>query len=219
MYTNKEFQEYLADLLILQYRNEKNFAMIKELAKIFPIEIAQELKEAFDIETAVGKQLDILGKYVFGDSYYGKSRAYEKTVGGVLGQYLLTDDEYRKALLLKIILNNSTLTNAEVDDYLFRAFGLTIRADSTNQMEMTFYITNDVENVFLAMKYSGNMPRPAGVAFNYIIVPKEEHTFGMFTYDELPTPSTYLRTGFCDYSDYTERDGDTLDYSKVQFLN
>ena len=216
MYTNKEFQEYLADLLILQYRNEKNFAMIKELAKIFPLEIAQELKEAFNIETAVGKQLDILGKYVFGDSYYGKSRAYEKTVGGVLGQYLLTDDEYRKALLLKIILNNSYLTNEEVDDYLFRAFGKTIRADSNNDMRMTFYVTNDVENVFLAMKYNNSIPRPAGVTFNYIIIPSSTQTFGMFTYNELPNPSTYIRTGFCDYSDYNDRIGDCLVYSKVQ---
>lgn len=214
MYTAEEFAEYLADLLILQYRKDKNIACIKALAQSTPIEIIQQVMNGYDVTTAVGKQLDILGKYIFGDTYLGESRSYEKTVEGVLGSYLLTDEEYRKALLLKIILNGAILSNASIDNGLFEFFGKTIRADSENDMTMRFYVTQSVENVFLALSYHGQLPRPAGVSLDYVIVTTDVATFGLCQYNELPTPSTYLRTGFRTY-DTLDKEGDTLNYEKM----
>ena len=214
-YTAEELGEYLADLLILQYRKDKNIACIKALAKGMPIEIIQEIIDGYNVETAVGHQLDVLGKYIFGDEYLGESRSYEKTVDGVTASYLLTDEEYRKALLLKIILNQAILSNESIDNGLYEFFGKTIRADSENNMTMHFYVTSSVENVFHALSYHGQLPRPAGVSFDYVVVTTDVASFGMCGYNELPTPSVYLRTGFRTY-DSLDKEGDTLNYDKIR---
>ena len=214
MYSIDEFGEYLADLLILQYREDKNIACIKALAKSMPIEVIQQILEGYNVNTAVGHQLDILGKYIFGDTYLGESRSYEKTIQGITGNYFLTDDEYRKALLLKIVLNSDILSNQSIDDSLYTFFGRTIRADSENNMFMHFYITKSVENVFLALSYHAQLPRPAGVSFDYVIVTTDVRTFGLCAYSELPDPSVYLRTGFKTYDDLS-KEGDVLMYSKI----
>lgn len=214
MYSREEFADYLADLLILQYRHDKNIDCIKALAKTTPVEIIQEIIDGYNVETAVGHQLDVLGKYIFGDTYLGESRSYEKTIQGITGNYLLTDEEYRKALLLKIILNGAVLSNASIDNGLYEFFGRTIRADSENNMFMHFYVTKSVENVFLALSYHAQLPRPAGVSFDYVVVTTDVQTFGICSYDELPTPSVYLRTGFKTY-DNLDKEGDTLTYEKI----
>lgn len=209
-YTVEQFGEYLADLLILQYRNEVNMKTIKALAKVFPIEAMQDVINGYNLETAVGHQLDVLGKYIFGDKTLGESRYFQKS--GV--QAVLSDEDYRKVLILKTLLNSSNLTNADVDAFLYQNFGKTIRADSPNDMTMTFYITPDVEDVFLALSYHHSLPRPAGVSFTYVISASSIATFGFCTYSELPTPSTYLRTGFRTYDDL-DKEGDMLNYSKI----
>lgn len=212
-YTVEQFGEYLADLLILQYRNEKNRAMIKALAKTFPLEAMQDVINGYDLETAVGHQLDVLGKYIFGDKNLGESRYFQKA--GV--QAVLSDDDYRKVLVLKTLLNSSDLTNFDVDEFLYENFGKTIRADSPNDMTMTFYITPDVEDVFLALSYHHSIPRPAGVSFSYVISASSVSTFGFCTYSELPNPSTYIRTGFRTYDDL-DKEGDVLNYSKISTI-
>lgn len=212
-YTVEQFGEYLADLLILQYRNEVNMKTIKALAKVFPIEAMQDVINGYNLETAVGHQLDVLGKYIFGDKMLGESRYFQKNGA----QAVLSDEDYRKALILKTLLNSSSLTNSEVDSFLFDNFGKTIRADSANDMSMTFYITPDVEDVFLALSYHHSLPRPAGVEFTYVISSSSTATFGFCTYSELPTPSTYLRTGFRTYDDL-DKEGDVLNYSKISSI-
>lgn len=63
--TNVELTEYYANLLILQYKGKpKAEAEIRALINTINIyEIIDEVKNAYNLETAKGNQLDVLGKY------------------------------------------------------------------------------------------------------------------------------------------------------------
>jgi hypothetical protein len=71
--TTEEVVQYYVDLLILQYRRKPNArrtvaAFVREaVADLLWLRLA----DAFDLETASGRQLDILAKYI------GLSRYYE----------------------------------------------------------------------------------------------------------------------------------------------
>jgi len=64
--TPDELATYYANLLIMQYRNKpKAVATIKAVAAaLIAGNLNLAMREAFDLETAVGPQLDIIGQYV-----------------------------------------------------------------------------------------------------------------------------------------------------------
>jgi len=60
-----DFEGYYANLLILQYKKPKAMATIKALSRAAIADrITESVRDAFDIDTATGHTLDILGKYV-----------------------------------------------------------------------------------------------------------------------------------------------------------
>ncbi len=63
---------YYVNLLIVQYHNKpKAMATIQLLAEtLIANNIFLQIENAFDVDTAIGKQLDILGKYAGVDRYY-----------------------------------------------------------------------------------------------------------------------------------------------------
>lgn len=67
-----EILDYYANLLIIQYRNQpKAKATIQAIVKAFIANnIILNIRDAFNIDTAVGVQLDILGKYIGVDRFY-----------------------------------------------------------------------------------------------------------------------------------------------------
>lgn len=81
--TNAELIQYYVNLLIIQYRTqEKAPAHIATLIEIIMIfELMRQVENGYNIETAIGSQLDIIGKYlgvdrvvtgtVFDREYYG----------------------------------------------------------------------------------------------------------------------------------------------------
>lgn len=68
-----DISKYYIDLLIIQYQAlPKTRAFLEAvLKKVLIFDILFQIRDGFDIETAVGKQLDILGEYI------GVSRTYE----------------------------------------------------------------------------------------------------------------------------------------------
>lgn len=63
---NENLTEYYSNLLIIQYSNKTNAV---ESIKVFVggamvFDLINDLRQAFDVETAIGVQLDILAKYV-----------------------------------------------------------------------------------------------------------------------------------------------------------
>lgn len=74
--TVEEIVQYYSDLLIIQYNDKpKAKATIETLVNsLIADNVMIDVKNAFDIDTAVGVQLDVLGKYI------GMDRSYKGTL-------------------------------------------------------------------------------------------------------------------------------------------
>ncbi len=196
--------EYYSNLLILQYNGKpKAKATIEAVVKLLPDELIQEVINGFDIETAVGKQLDIIGEYVGVDRYY--------IVDGEPSP--LGDDDYRILIKLKAICNTSNLSHKALDDSLYDFFAKTIRMDSVGNMEMTYFVPKNKTPIIQAAIQKEVLPRPMGVRCLYIIE-YDKKFFGFCTYKDT---SAVYKTGFRDYNN-PNKVGEMLTYSKrVEF--
>ena len=87
--------KYYSDLLILQYHDKpKAIATIQLFVKqIIADGLFMEILSSYDLDIAVGVQLDRIGKLVGCPRY-------------VVGVGVLTDDEYRLLIKFKIVLNS-----------------------------------------------------------------------------------------------------------------
>jgi len=173
---------YYANLLIIQYRNKpKAVATIKAIVSLFlSDDIFLQVQDAFDLDTAVGVQLDVLGKYT------GVSRrgyAFDRAV-------TLGDDDYRTLIRLAIIKNNSGSSLAVIQDLLAVHFpGLILVSDNTF-MGLNYLIIDSLGTPdLLAMISTGDfLPRPMGVQTSIVIVSAHTYPFfGFVTYED-PTP-------------------------------
>ena len=150
---------YYAGLLIVQYNNKpKARETIYRLAQEFISDnIFLQVQNGFDLETAVGKQLDILGEYI------GVNRAYNGTN--------LTDEEYRFILKLKIVQNNSNHSEESIDVGLQKFFGNQLFMTSNNLMQIRYYIVSTLSNLGVIAFNKGVLPKPMGVRLQAIIKP------------------------------------------------
>lgn len=197
-----DYAEYLSNLLIIQYHDRARAkATIKALGKDFPVDLIFAVRDGFSLETAVGKQLDILAKYL------GTDRYYISTTGTIVS---LTDQEFRILLKLKAIANNTNCSHADIDQTLYNFFGTDIRAESRGGMELTFFIPAESSRVIIAAIQKDCLPRPMGVGIRYVIV-QTNPIFGFVTYDN---QYAFYKTGFRDY-DNPDKVGETLNYFKI----
>lgn len=76
--SNNELLEYYANLLIIQYNNKpKAKATIKAVTKLVLANLlVLQIRDGFDWETAVGVQLDIIGKWVGVTRFYNGQLFY-----------------------------------------------------------------------------------------------------------------------------------------------
>lgn len=202
------YAEYLSNLLIIQYNNKPRAkATIEALAKMFPVDLILSVRDGFDIETAEGKQLDILAKYI------GAERGYTDLNDQ---KQVLNDEEFRVLLKLKIIVNTGNATLYGLETNLYNLFGTGIRVaenldTSGNQtMSLTYYIRSDWVNVGLAAVQQKILPHPTGVGYTYNLAALTKY-FGFIEYTDQSHPFT---TGFRDYSDPTKA-GEMYAYDKV----
>lgn len=169
--------EYYANLLILQYINKpKAYATI--LAQVTPVFIDQlpaAVNDAFNVNTAVGDQLDVIGKYV------GASR-----VGNTLdGLVTLDDDDFRTLIKLVIIKNNSGSSLYTIQSLLAANFPGQILVSDNQAMGLNYVLletlgTSDLLEILTSGSY---LPAPMGVGVSVIVVPSHEYPFfGFRTY-------------------------------------
>lgn len=198
-----DYGKYLSSLLIIQYSGKpKAKATVEALAKMFPDKLIMEVRDAFDLDTATGKSLDILAKYL------GVNRQYRALNGEAQN---LSDDEFRMLIKFKAISNTSNASHYDVDTALYNFFGTRVRATSAGNMEMTIFIPSDAENVIIAAIQQRAIPTPLGVEANRIVV-QDSRFFGFVDYNN---QHAVYKTGFRDYSD-PDKDGETLNYDKVE---
>lgn len=191
--TKIQIIKYYADLLIMQYKGKpKANAHAKLLVEpaIFDL-LPEKIMNSFDIEIAVGKQLDFIGKYI------GVSR----TNAGF--QYLITlnDDDYRQLIKIKILSNNSGSSLKEIQDLLQIYFKGQVVIFDNKAMNLSYYMdssagTLDFAQVVVSI---GILPRPMGVGISSVVYYSDvTRFFGMGSY-QLQARNV---SPFNDYEDY-----------------
>lgn len=195
---------YYSNLLIMEYHGKpKATATIETTVALLPDDIIQDVINGFSIETAVGKQLDILGEYVGVDRYYLVDNQAE----------LLNDEDYRILIKLKAISNTSDLSHKSLEEALYDFFGNSVRMDSDGNMEMTYFVPKDKTPIIQAAIQKEVLPRPMGVRCSYIIE-YDKKFFGFCTY---ANQFAIYKTGFRTYNN-PNKVGEVLTYNKrVEF--
>lgn len=198
-----DYAAYLANLLIIQYHDKpKAAATIKTIGSLFPVDLLFQVRDAFDINTATGVCLDVLGKYV------GVKRWYYNSEGE---QIRLNDEEYRILIKFKAISNTSNASHYEIDQALYDFFGTRVRATSDGNMQMTIFIPSIAERVIEAAIQQHALPTPMGVEANKIVV-QDKRFFGLVNYKN---QYAVYKTGFKDYNN-PDKEGEVLNYEKVE---
>lgn len=237
--------DYYVNLLIIQYHDLPN---AKSEIRAFVEQalangIAFDVRDAYSVDTAIGKQLDVLGKYEDINRFYegenlngyfaftnyndptpdSRKRGYEDYAdfpndegqwltysSSLNGTFVLSDDDFRTLLRLRIGQNNINHSQAEIDALIFKIFGDSVRADSPGDMVMYYFAPSTLSIILQVAIQKAVLPKPLAVRLNWIIL-GDTPFFGFATYSLTPT----LSTGFTDYADYDTKVGEMLAYQNL----
>jgi hypothetical protein len=178
-----DFKKYYINLLIRQYHDKPRaietigWAVDK---KADMLELARKLLIAFDIDTATGKQLDTIGKYV------NMKRLYENT-------YLSSDDDYRFFIKWKIISNLNVNNIKDFHESVNSVFNGSATVINNKDMSITYWIKQPLSsNIISLLEQDKNLlPSPMGVDVGYII---NNDTNKLFNFSYLLDNSTKVNT-------------------------
>lgn len=202
--TDQELIDYYADLLILQYRGKpKAYATIQALVKnVIMGQLPLAVQNAYDIETSVGVQLDVLGKYA------GVERVGYAFNGDVIN---LDDDDFRQLIKLAVIKNSAGSSLYDIQILLQTFFPNQIYVYEIAKMQLNYFMSGGVGSQDLAQMFllQDLFPRPMGVeiaALVYLLI--IDNLFGYRTY----TQAGNNVHGFNTYTSY-DTDCHWLDYA------
>lgn len=242
--------DYYADLIILQYNGKpKAKATIELIAQQLLCDgVMFDVRDGFDVETAVGKQLDMLGKIVGVDRYYlGQVGFIDNTFGftdydesddgqqgfsdysdydtkvGTMLQYIdvvsssqmLSDEDFRLLLKLKIVCNNINYSQKSIDAALFDKFGTDLILSTMNDMNITYFANPALGAILDVLIEKDLLPRPMTIGINVIKSEVEEYAFSDYSSNISNLESDDLIEGFSDYLDYDAKVGEMLTYDKI----
>ena len=199
------YSDYYADLLILQYKTQpKARATISALTeKVIADGILLDVINGFNIDTAIGKQLDLLGKYI------GLSRNVKEKVGSP-SSIILTDSQYRLLLKLKLLCNTSYSSTSQIRKALYQIFPNDVRVFDNRTMTIEYELSTEFNDLVNVIRAEQLLPFPMGLGFNVIIVPDLLQLYGYYGYDGLHNnPNGYssytdgFRGKFLSYGDRT----------------
>lgn len=159
----EEIKQSFLDKVIRQYKGKpKAEASIKSFIDlVFQDCILDKVKEALNINTAVGKQLDAIGLIV------GETREYQGSLQDPIS--LLNDEDYRFILKLRIINNSTNCSEYQIREALYNFFGFDIRMHTENNMTMLYILkatATEIAKIALDKKV---FPKPAGVGLDFVI--------------------------------------------------
>ena len=190
-------ENYYADLLILQYRNkQKARATIKLGAGIYLADgLVFELNDCLNIDTAEGKQLDLIGQ-ILGCSrtLYGFNAdvdyfSFEKTnafgfsdktelskgfwksyFNSIGSAYSLSDSVYRQLLKFKAAYNIRRGSWGELDELYYRFFGNEFKMVNNKDLTVTYNVQPNLSEALQAAIYLKYIEPPMGVGYtiNYL---------------------------------------------------
>jgi hypothetical protein len=193
---------YYANLLIIQYNGKPNAnAHISTLVTpVIMNEIPTQVMNGFNLtggNIAIGKQLDILAKYV------GVQRSYV----GFNGQTItLSDSDFLTLINMGIIRNNAGSSMGDIEQILNQYFSGEIYAFDYGSMTMGFLVNSSIgsENVLQLFVTEGLLPVPMGVGYSVISNSIINKFFGMRTYFSVASPlatpfNTYGQSGIAGF--------------------
>lgn len=184
------------DLLIIQYADKPKAAatvalLVNQYKKVF--DLLESFDINFDLDSAIGKQLDIIGKIVgisrniegvipkifFGFSLNPNARSFGNASFYTLDQEKysstqLSDPDYRFFIRMKIAKNHAKVTMADNDNRnlnsvilaMFDGYSYVV---DNKDMTTTIYIENSPKAYLLPYLKSLNLiPSPQGVGIKYI---------------------------------------------------
>lgn len=200
-------KNYYADLLILQYHSKpKARETIKLGADIYLGDgLVFQLQDILDIDTAVGAQLDIIGKIldcprivqgVYNDLKFFQFHIDENSYGfSTIGdptnavfknvknyqqsEYSLPDEDYRFLLKFKSAVNVMRGSEAGIDEALYNVFGGDVLLKNNHDLTITYIISAEHTLAAIAAKNLGYYRAPEGIGANYVLrVPNPSQIFG-----------------------------------------
>lgn len=164
---NINLNKYYTNLLIKQYHDKpKAKATIELLIKnslLLYTNILNKFIDSFNINTAIGKQLDIIG------SIAGVDRTYNG-IEGILGS--MNDETYRILIKMKLINNYSMNSIKSIVDGVYNFLNDKLVFINNTDMTISYIIFEEQENsdiIKIITKNKNILPAPAGVHVNYVI--------------------------------------------------
>ena len=195
--TTREIAEYYANLLILEYHGKPkaNATIIALVTPIIMDQLPGAIIDGFSItgdDLAVGKQLDVLGKYIGIDrSNYGRN-------GNVI---TLTDSDYVILLLFGLITNSLSSSYYEIRNAIFQSFENNVQVFDFQNMRMSYFIDSSIgsEDLIDVLASQKLLPKPVGVQLADIVyAPIQNNFFGFQGYE-----STNNSKPFNTYDNYS----------------
>jgi hypothetical protein len=172
--TDQEIIDYYANLLIIQYKGKpRALAHIKFLASVGIIDqLPMIVQNAYNVDNAIGVQLDVIGKYA------GVVRTY--------GSITLGDDDFRTLIRIAIIKNSANSDLYSIQKLIYDFFPGTIYVFDYKGMRMSFYLDTSLGSADFAQLVvsQGLLPLPMGVTLSSTIYgPNVGHFFGFSSYE------------------------------------
>lgn len=172
-----EIISYYSGLLIIQYRSKpKAKATIEALVSpVVMDELPAKVQNAFNIETAIGKQLDVIGKYA------GVVRSLT-TSNSII---TLSDSDFRSLIKIAVSLNHAGSSLADIQNIIKMFFAGHILVFDYQNMRMSYLIDTMVGTLALVQMFirQNLLPKPMGVELASIIyLPVVNNVFGFGTY-------------------------------------
>jgi hypothetical protein len=204
MATPEEVVSYYQDLLIIQYNDKPNALATIDLlvsaviADLIPIDVGN----AFDLETAVGVQLDGIGEYA------GVVRRGFTFTGPVE----LDDADFRSLIKIAIARNYSYSSLFDIQALLNQFFADALFVFDYKNMRMSYFFDETVGSRQLAEVFVFNnlLPKPMGVQLGSLIYAETINSF--FGYVSYDFPTQVNASPYNTYDDY-ELDRPYLNYS------
>ena len=197
--------QYYADLLIVQYTGKtKAVETIKTMVGIILQNgILLDVLDAFNPETCVGKQQDILGKWIGVDRYYLGDGATQS----------LDDNDYRIVLNFKAISNAIDMSPSSIDNILYEFFGDSVICTTEDNLRIFYFVTEEYFNISSILLQKKVLPKPIGVRIGGIVRNKIWFAFSDYnTFSKTPPLNT---VGFSDYENFLTKEGSFLSYQDI----
>lgn len=152
MSTLTDVEDYYENLLIIEYHGlPRAKATIGQWVDCMTGDaIMTELWDAFDVDTAIGAQLDAIGKFVG------------------IGRNGLNDEKYRTIIKFKILKNNIGTSMKEIDDAIYEYFGNQVIVNNNKNMSLTYIVNNELGSLIPILISEDLLPAPLGVGVSVV---------------------------------------------------